>query len=69
MLAYAADRSGDPVRAAEVVAENYYQRGGLVQAIEQLERILERDTLDYYQRARITARLDQLRGEQVRQRR
>ncbi|MBY6205279.1 M48 family metalloprotease [Halomonas denitrificans] len=69
MLAYAADRSGDPVRAAEVVAENYYQRGGLIQAIEQLERILERDTLDYYQRARITARLDQLRGEQVRQRR
>lgn len=69
LLAYAADRSGDPVRAAEVVAENYYQRGGLRQAIEQLERILDRDTLDYYQRARITARLDQLRGEQVRQRR
>ncbi|NKI35931.1 M48 family metallopeptidase [Wenzhouxiangella sp. XN79A] len=66
LLAYAADRSGDPVRAAEVVAENYYQRGGLTQAIEQLERILDRDTLDYYQRARITARLDQLRGEQAR---
>jgi predicted Zn-dependent protease len=66
LLAYAADRSGDPIRAAEVVAENYYQRGGLPQAIEQLERILERETLDYYQRARITARLDQLRGEQAR---
>jgi predicted Zn-dependent protease len=67
LLAYAADRSGDSVRAAEVVAENYYQRGGLPQAIEQLQRILDEETLDYYQRARITARLDQLRGERARQ--
>lgn len=66
MLAFAADRAGDPVRASEVVAENYYQRGGLPQAIEQLERILDQQSLDYYQRARITARLDQLRGEQAR---
>lgn len=66
LLARAADQAGDPVRAAEVVAENYYQRGGLPEAIEQLERILERDTLNYYQRARVSARLDQLRGERAR---
>ena len=66
MLARAADRAGDPVRAAEAVATNYYQRGGLPQAIEQLQRVLDRDDLDYYDRARISARLDQLRVERLR---
>ncbi len=66
MLARAANLAGDPVRAAEAVAANYYQRGGLPQAIEQLQRVLERDDLDYYDRARISARLDQLRVERLR---
>ncbi|MGB0514705.1 MAG: M48 family metalloprotease, partial [Wenzhouxiangellaceae bacterium] len=66
LLARAADRAGDEIRAAEAVATNYYQRGGLPQAIEQLERILQRDDLDYYARARISARLDQMRIEQLR---
>ena len=66
LLARAANRAGDNVRAAEAVAENYYLRGGLPQAIEQLERILRNDDLDYYQRARISARLDELRAEQDR---
>lgn len=66
MLARAADRAGDPVRAAEAVATNYYQRGGLSQAIEQLQRVLDRDDLDYYARARISARLDQMRVERLR---
>lgn len=66
MLAHAADRAGDPVRAAEAVAENYYQRGGLPQAIEQLERVLKRDDLDYYDRARISAKLDRMRVERLR---
>jgi len=66
LMAMAADRAGDPVRAAEAVAANYHQRGGLPQAIEQLERILQRDDLDYYDRARIAARLDQLRVERMR---
>ncbi len=66
LLAMAADRAGDPVRAAEAVAANYRQRGGLPQAIEQLERILQRDDLNYYDRARIAARLDQLRVERMR---
>lgn len=66
LLAHAADRAGDPVRAAEAVAANYYQRGGLPQAIEQLERVLERDDLDYYERARITSKLDRMRVERLR---
>lgn len=67
MLAHAADKAGDPVLAAEAVANNYYFRGGLAQAIEQLERILERSDLDYYARARISARLDRWRLERLRQ--
>lgn len=66
MLARAANLAGDPIRAAEAVAANYYQRGGLPQAIEQLQRVLERNDLDYYDRARISARLDQLRVERMR---
>lgn len=66
LLAHAADRAGDPVRAAEAVATNYHQRGGLPQAIEQLERVLERDDLDYYDRARISAKLDRMRVERLR---
>lgn len=65
-LAHAADRAGNPVQAAEAVATNYYQRGGLPQAIEQLQRVLEREDLDYYDRARISAKLDQMRVERMR---
>lgn len=66
MLAHAADRAGEPVRAAEAVATHYYQLGGLPQAIEQLQRVLERDDLDYYDRARISAKLDRMRVERLR---
>ncbi len=66
LLARAADRAGDPVRAAEAVATHYYQLGGLPQAIDQLERVLERGDLDYYDRARISAKLDQMRLERLR---
>ncbi|MEM7053190.1 MAG: M48 family metalloprotease [Pseudomonadota bacterium] len=66
LLAHAADTAGDEIRSLEAVAENYYQRGGLPQAIEQLEGLIRRDDLDYYQRARISARLSQLRTERAR---
>ena len=66
LLARAADRAGDPVRAAEAVATHYYQLGGLPQAIEQLQRVLDRSDLDYYDRARISAKLDQMRLERLR---
>lgn len=66
LLARAADIAGDEIRSLEAVAENYYLRGGIPQAIEQLERLIERNDLDYYQRARISARLSQLRTERAR---
>ena len=68
LLAHAADTAGDQVRSIEAVAENYYQRGGLPQAIEQLESLIQRNDLDYYQRARISARLSELRTERARSR-
>lgn len=66
LYAQAASRAGDPVRAAEAQAESYYIRGGIDQAIEQLERVLDNESLDYYQRSRIGARVIQFRREQVR---
>jgi beta-barrel assembly-enhancing protease len=66
LYARAADRAGEPVRATEALAESYYMRGGVKEAIEQLERTIRRDDLDYYQRARINARLDELRSEELR---
>jgi beta-barrel assembly-enhancing protease len=66
LLARAADRAGEPVRATEALAESYYMRGGVYEAIEQLERVARRDDLDYYQRARINARIDELRSEHMR---
>jgi len=66
LYARAADRAGEPVRATEALAESYYMRGGIYEAIEQLERVTKRDDLDYYQRARVNARIDELRAEQVR---
>ncbi|RFF30065.1 M48 family metalloprotease [Wenzhouxiangella sediminis] len=66
LYARAADRAGDEIRAAEALAESYYMRGGIQEAIVQLERINEREDLDYYQRSRVTARLNQLRAERLR---
>lgn len=66
LYARAASRAGDPVRAAEALADSYYMRGGVREAIVQLERIIERDDLDYYQRSRVNARLVELRSERLR---
>ncbi|MEE4638450.1 MAG: M48 family metalloprotease [Wenzhouxiangella sp.] len=66
LLAQAADRSGDKVRATEALAESYYLRGGVPEAIEQLEKVLQRTDLDYYQRARINARLNDFRSVHLR---
>lgn len=66
MLARAADRSGDGVRALEALAESYYLRGGVAEAIVQLEKAVARDDLDFYQRARINARLNDFRSLHLR---
>lgn len=63
LYARAASVSGDEVRATEAIAESYYQRGGTEEAITQLESLARRSDLDYYQRARVSARLMELRIE------
>lgn len=61
LYARAANIAGDHVRASEALAENYFRRGGVKEAIQQLEMLTRRDDLDYYQRARVTARLEEMR--------
>ncbi|NIM70134.1 MAG: M48 family metalloprotease [Xanthomonadales bacterium] len=61
LYARAANIAGDHVRAAEAIAESYYQRGGIREAMQQLEMLSRKPDLDYYQRSRVTARLLELR--------
>ncbi len=63
LYAQAANLAGDEVRSTEAIAESYYQRGGTQEAIIQLESLARRSDLDYYQRARVSARLMELRIE------
>ena len=63
LYAQAANIAGDEVRSTEAIAESYYQRGGTEEAITQLESLERRSDLDYYQRARVSARLMELRIE------
>lgn len=61
LYARAANLAGDEIRATEAIAESYFQRGGIEEAISQLESLARREDLDYYQRARVSARLTDLR--------
>jgi predicted Zn-dependent protease len=63
LYARAANLAGDRVRAKEAIAESYYLRGGIHEAAMQLQELAARDDLDYYERARITARINELRLE------
>jgi len=63
LYARAANLAGDEIRATEAIAESYYQRGGIEEALSQLESLARRSDLDYYQRARVGARLIELRIE------
>jgi predicted Zn-dependent protease len=65
LYAQAANLAGEDIRATEAIAESYYQRGGTEEAITQLESLERRADLDYYQRARVGARLMELRIEQT----
>jgi predicted Zn-dependent protease len=58
--ARASDKAGDPVRAGEAFADASYLSGRPFDAMEQLRRLLKRDDLDYYARARIQARIADL---------
>lgn len=63
LYARATNLAGDEVKATEAMAESYYQRGGLQEAISQLEGLERQDDLSYYERARVSARLIELRIE------
>lgn len=56
----ASELAGDSVRASEAHAEAAYLAGRAEDALTQLQSLKQRDDLDYYQRARIDARIAQL---------
>jgi predicted Zn-dependent protease len=56
-FARASEIAGDTIRAGEAYAESAYLGGRPEDALNQLERLKKRDDLDYYQRARIDARI------------
>jgi predicted Zn-dependent protease len=58
--ARASDKAGDPVRAGEAYADASYLSGRPFDAMEQLKGLLKRPDLDYYARARIQARINDL---------
>ena len=63
LYARSANIAGERVKAKEAMAESYYLRGGVHEAAMQLQSLANEDDLDYYQRARITARITELRLE------
>jgi predicted Zn-dependent protease len=63
LYARSANIAGDRVRAKEAIAESYYLRGGIHEAAMQLQELAGGEDLDYYERARITARINELRLE------
>ena len=63
LYARASNTAGDSVRAKEAIVESYYLRGNIHEAVLQLQKLSQLEDLDYYQRARITDRLNELRLE------
>lgn len=58
--ARASEKAGDEERAGEAWADASYYAGRPFDAMEQLRRLLKRDGLSYYARARIQARIAEL---------
>ncbi len=56
-FARASELAGDLIRAGEAYAEAAFLNGRAVDALNQLDALKKRDDLDYYQRARIEARM------------
>ena len=63
LYARSANIAGNSIRAKEAIAESYYLRGSTHEAAMQLQALAGSEDLDYYQRARITARITELRME------
>lgn len=60
-FARACELAGDEARALEAHAEVALYTGRPYDAMEQLKRLLERPGVDYYQRARVEARIEELK--------
>lgn len=58
--ARASEKAGQQARAGEAYADASYLAGRPFDALEQLKRLLKRNDLDYYARARIQARIAEL---------
>ncbi len=63
LYAQAANRAERPIKTAEAVAEAHFLRGNVHQAVMKLRQVSKQKNLDYYQRARISARLAELEIE------
>jgi len=63
LYAHASNDAGNTIRAKEAIAESYYLRGGVHEAVLQLQELIKRKDLDYYERARVTARLNEYQIE------
>jgi len=63
LYAQASNEAGNSVRAKESMAEAYYLRGNIHEAVLQLQKLERLEDLNYYERARITHRLNELRLE------
>lgn len=63
LYARASNDAGNTVRSKEAIAESYYLRGGVHEAVLQLQELIKRNDLDYYERARVTARLNEYQIE------
>jgi predicted Zn-dependent protease len=66
LYARASNMAGDKIRAKEAIADAYFLRGRIHEAAEQLQELIKRDDLDYYERARITERLHEYQAELAR---
>ena len=64
--AAALEALGRTAESQAALAEHYYRRGQLDQAIEQLTLASRQPGNDFYRASRIEARLDELRQEQAR---
>ena len=60
-IASGGEIAGDNNRAGEAYAESAYLSGRAEDALNQLTALLKRDDLDYYQRARVEARIAAMR--------
>lgn len=61
VFARACELAGEETRALEAHAEVALYTGRPYDAMEQLKRLLERPGIDYYQRARVEARIEELK--------